>query len=235
MRDPYTVLGIHPDADEREVKRAYKKLAVQHHPDRSNDPDAAQRFKEVGTAYAVLTNERERQRYLRQRRRQEAEQAERRRRYAEDGRRRAEAAQSQAATAAEQVFWDYARQVRERRAQRQQPITRPRPRTMQETDRWPQFFGAAAVVVLMAVYVWRSVSGLPLQPWLPAGPFATHSLSSPIWITLFLATLMVVKPRWFLIPFLIDGVRDVRLAGWSMILLFPLLSSGLLKLHRLMD
>src|SRR5215471_14337797 len=53
--DPYTVLGVTPGASDEEIKRAYRRLALRHHPDRNlGDPRAAARFKEISAAYAVL-------------------------------------------------------------------------------------------------------------------------------------------------------------------------------------
>ena len=56
----YDLLGIQKGASAEEVKRAYKKAAVQHHPDKGGDPEV---FKEVSAAYQVLSNVEERQRY----------------------------------------------------------------------------------------------------------------------------------------------------------------------------
>src|SRR2546421_2862926 len=54
-RDYYEVLGLARNASEEEVKRAYRKLAVQYHPDKNpNDPHAEEKFKELGEAYDVL-------------------------------------------------------------------------------------------------------------------------------------------------------------------------------------
>ena len=63
-KDFYAVLGVSPDASADEVKKAYRKLARQHHPD-ANSGDAAseRRFKEVGEAYAVLSDPEQRQQY----------------------------------------------------------------------------------------------------------------------------------------------------------------------------
>jgi molecular chaperone DnaJ len=63
-KDFYAVLGVPPDASADEVKKAYRKLARQHHPD-ANSGDAAseRRFKEVGEAYAVLSDPEQRQQY----------------------------------------------------------------------------------------------------------------------------------------------------------------------------
>ncbi len=54
-RDYYDVLGVSRSADEAELKKAYRKLAMKYHPDRnSDDPEAEQRFKDVNEAYEVL-------------------------------------------------------------------------------------------------------------------------------------------------------------------------------------
>ena len=56
-RNPYSVLGISPGASEKEIKEAYKKLAMRHHPDRNpGDREGAERrFKEISEAYARLS------------------------------------------------------------------------------------------------------------------------------------------------------------------------------------
>lgn len=55
MRDPYLVLGVTRGADEAEIKKAFRKLAKQHHPDRNkNDPKAQERFSELNAAYEIL-------------------------------------------------------------------------------------------------------------------------------------------------------------------------------------
>lgn len=55
QKDPYDILGVSRDASQDEIKRAYRRLAKQHHPDHNpNDKAAEQRFKEVQAAYEVL-------------------------------------------------------------------------------------------------------------------------------------------------------------------------------------
>ncbi|GAB6261594.1 molecular chaperone DnaJ [Photobacterium sp. CCB-ST2H9] len=56
-RDFYEVLGVGRDASERDIKKAYKRLAMKFHPDRNpGDESAADKFKEVKTAYEILTD-----------------------------------------------------------------------------------------------------------------------------------------------------------------------------------
>jgi molecular chaperone DnaJ len=55
-RDYYEVLGIPRDASPGEIKRAYRRLAFQYHPDHNKDEDAEARFKEVNEAYEVLSD-----------------------------------------------------------------------------------------------------------------------------------------------------------------------------------
>jgi len=63
-RDYYEVLGVARGASEADLKKAYRKLALQYHPDRNpDDPNAEERFKEVSEAYAVLADPEKRTRY----------------------------------------------------------------------------------------------------------------------------------------------------------------------------
>ena len=56
-RDPYEVLGVARDADEQEVKKAFRRLARQLHPDvNAHDPNAEARFKEAAEAYEILSD-----------------------------------------------------------------------------------------------------------------------------------------------------------------------------------
>lgn len=55
-RDYYEVLGVSRDASEDEIKRAYRRLAKQYHPDVNKAPDAEEKFKEIQRAYEVLSD-----------------------------------------------------------------------------------------------------------------------------------------------------------------------------------
>ena len=63
-RDYYEVLGIGRSATEQELKSAYRKLAMQHHPDRNpGDLQAEEKFKEASEAYSVLSDSGKRAQY----------------------------------------------------------------------------------------------------------------------------------------------------------------------------
>ncbi len=63
FKDYYQALGVAPEADEKAIKTAYRKLARKYHPDVSDDPDAENRFKDVVEAYEVLKNPEKRAEY----------------------------------------------------------------------------------------------------------------------------------------------------------------------------
>ena len=63
-KDYYTVLGVGRNATAEEIKKAYRKLAVQYHPDKNQgDQEAEEKFKEAANAYAVLSDPEKRRRY----------------------------------------------------------------------------------------------------------------------------------------------------------------------------
>lgn len=62
-KDFYAVLGVSKDADAAAIKKAYRRLARKYHPDRDPGKEAAERFKDIGEAYAVLSDEEERKQY----------------------------------------------------------------------------------------------------------------------------------------------------------------------------
>ncbi|MGH9821000.1 MAG: DnaJ domain-containing protein, partial [Pyrinomonadaceae bacterium] len=63
-RDYYEILGVTRTATEVDIKRAYRTLAVQHHPDKNpGDPHAEEKFKECAEAYAILSDAQKRGAY----------------------------------------------------------------------------------------------------------------------------------------------------------------------------
>jgi molecular chaperone DnaJ len=63
MADYYELLGVSRDVDADSLKKAYRRLARQYHPDVNKDPAAEERFKEIGRAYEVLSDPQARARY----------------------------------------------------------------------------------------------------------------------------------------------------------------------------
>lgn len=64
MKDYYQILGVAQDSGEEEIRKTYRKLAMQYHPDRNpDDPEAENRFKEIAEAYGVLTDPVKRRKY----------------------------------------------------------------------------------------------------------------------------------------------------------------------------
>ena len=62
-RDYYEILGVGKDASKVDIKKAYRRLALKYHPDKSDSPDAEEKFKEISEAYAVLSDSEKRQQY----------------------------------------------------------------------------------------------------------------------------------------------------------------------------
>src|SRR5688572_6016089 len=63
-KDFYAILGVAQDADEATIKKAYRKLAREWHPDaKPGDAAAEQKFKDIGEAYAVLSDPEQRKQY----------------------------------------------------------------------------------------------------------------------------------------------------------------------------
>lgn len=56
-KDYYKILGVEKDANDNDIKKAYRKLAIIHHPDKNPDnEEAADKFKEIGEAYETLSD-----------------------------------------------------------------------------------------------------------------------------------------------------------------------------------
>ncbi|STJ56901.1 chaperone protein DnaJ [Escherichia coli] len=63
-QDYYEILGVSKTAEEREIRKAYKRLAMKYHPDRNQgDKEAEAKFKEIKEAYEVLTDSQKRAAY----------------------------------------------------------------------------------------------------------------------------------------------------------------------------
>lgn len=62
-KDYYSLLGVPKSATAEEIKKAYRKLAVQYHPDKNKSKEAEDKFKEINQAYEVLGNEQKRRQY----------------------------------------------------------------------------------------------------------------------------------------------------------------------------
>lgn len=62
-KDYYETLGVSKNTSKDEIKNAYRKLAMQYHPDRNKSPDAEEKFKKISEAYAVLSDDEKRKQY----------------------------------------------------------------------------------------------------------------------------------------------------------------------------
>jgi len=62
-RSYYDILGVDKKASDRQIKKAFRKLAVRYHPDKNKDPDAEEKFREIAEAYEVLSDENKRRQY----------------------------------------------------------------------------------------------------------------------------------------------------------------------------
>ncbi|KAA3676066.1 DnaJ subfamily B member 4 [Paragonimus westermani] len=62
-KDYYNILGINKKADDDEIKKAYRKMALKYHPDKNKSPNAEEKFKEVAEAYDVLSDPKKREIY----------------------------------------------------------------------------------------------------------------------------------------------------------------------------
>ena len=59
----YEVLGLQPDASSKDIKKAYRNLAIQYHPDVCKDPDCVSKFRDITEAYEVLIDKEKRRLY----------------------------------------------------------------------------------------------------------------------------------------------------------------------------
>lgn len=63
MSNPYEVLGVSKEAGDDEIKKAYRKMSLQYHPDRNSNDDAKEKFQEISSAYETLSRPEKRQEY----------------------------------------------------------------------------------------------------------------------------------------------------------------------------
>ncbi|KAG0010114.1 DnaJ sub B member 5, partial [Entomortierella chlamydospora] len=59
-KDYYNILGVSKDADEDQIKKAYRKLALKYHPDKNSEPEAKKKFHDISEAYEVLSDKNKR-------------------------------------------------------------------------------------------------------------------------------------------------------------------------------
>ncbi|XP_051547340.1 dnaJ homolog subfamily B member 9-like [Myxocyprinus asiaticus] len=62
-KDYYEILGVPKDASDRQIKKAFHKLAMRYHPDKNKSPDAEANFREIAEAYETLSDDQRRQEY----------------------------------------------------------------------------------------------------------------------------------------------------------------------------
>ncbi|KAI5617586.1 dnaJ-like subfamily B member 9 isoform X1 [Silurus asotus] len=62
-KDYYDILGVPKDASERQIKKAFHKLAMKYHPDKNKNPDSEAKFREIAEAYETLSEEKKRREY----------------------------------------------------------------------------------------------------------------------------------------------------------------------------
>ena len=63
MENPYHILGVSPNASNEEIKKAYRVLAMRHHPDRNSHASTEARFNSIKTAYELLSDPKRRAAY----------------------------------------------------------------------------------------------------------------------------------------------------------------------------
>lgn len=63
QKDPYEVLGVKKSADANEIKKAYRKLALEFHPDKNKSKESEEKFKEINQAYEILSDPKKKQSY----------------------------------------------------------------------------------------------------------------------------------------------------------------------------
>ncbi|GFR73811.1 DnaJ-like protein subfamily B member 9 [Elysia marginata] len=61
--DLYKILGVKRDANEKQIKKAFRKLALKYHPDKNKDPDAKEKFLKIGKAYDILGDPEKKRKY----------------------------------------------------------------------------------------------------------------------------------------------------------------------------